>query len=404
MAEVAPIGDEQSVGAVAATGVGPARDVGDGVLQTREEAIPRRRAGAHPEREIVLGEAPHLVEVVLGFVPPVEEDHVAAELRDPLRVFVHEVGPDHQLASMLARELSQVLDVIEQQPARPERVRHRLRLAAAEIPRLVAVHAKESRAEVRQEFVVQVTQQFVGARLRTRECPARIRLGQMLVLGKREDVIHVAERLQVGHQLDVACGGVGVEFAQQLRFERGRAGSDLRMTSEAEGVLYVEHQHVELEAHAEIDERVQRFGRRHLAARDVEHDPALRKVGSVLDQTGGQHAGSVDQLDQRLDRVAQGRSTRSDRHHVVALDAQPIGLTGVRVAPQLDAGPDSVAARVRLHRKAQTVVAQQRVAEGARAREVGVVRRRVEHDRDAVAQAEAAGMHLEVARTRQKFR
>jgi hypothetical protein len=257
--------------------------------------------------------------------------------------------------------------VIEQQPL-ARRVRHRLR-PAAEV-RLVAVHAEQSRAEVRQELVVEIAQQLVGARFRARQRPARIGLGEVLVLGEREDVLHVAERLQVGHQLDMARGGVCVEFAQHLRFERGRVGSDLRMTPEAEGVLHVEHQHVELEAHAEVDERVQRLGRRHLAARDVEHDPALRKVGSVVEEAGGQGAARIDQLNQRLDRVAQARSTRSDRQHVVALDAQPIGLAGVPFAPQLDAGPDAVTARVRLHGQAQSVAAQQRIAQGAGACEV----------------------------------
>ena len=58
-----------------------------------------------------------------------------------------------------------------------------------------------------------------------------------------------------GHQLDVMRGGVGVERAQRLGVERRRAGADLRMAPEAEGVLDVEHQHVQLQPHAEIDER-----------------------------------------------------------------------------------------------------------------------------------------------------
>ena len=121
--EVAPIGDEQALGAVTPSGSRVARDVRGAVLEAREQAVPRRRARAHPEADPVLGEALDAVVVVVRLVPPVEQHEIARDLGDPRRVRVDDVAPDQRLLAVLLREAPHPLDVLEIDAARPERPR-----------------------------------------------------------------------------------------------------------------------------------------------------------------------------------------------------------------------------------------------------------------------------------------
>ena len=95
VAEVAPVGDQQPVCAVAPSGGGIARDVRGAVLDAREQAVPGRGARADPEGDRVLGELRDAVVVVLGLVPPVEQHQLARDLGDPLGMRVDDVAPDH---------------------------------------------------------------------------------------------------------------------------------------------------------------------------------------------------------------------------------------------------------------------------------------------------------------------
>ena len=146
----------------------------------------------------------------------------------------------------------------------------------------------------------------------------------------------MSERLERRDQVDEAGGGVGVELAQRGRVERRGAGADLRVPAKAEGVLHVQHQDVQLEPHAEIDERVQGRQRRHLAARDVEHDPAPGEVGSILDAARGQEAARVDELGERLDGVAQAGRPRGREARPVRGHRDAMGLARSALAVQLD--------------------------------------------------------------------
>src|SRR5262249_41963782 len=165
VAEVAPVGDQETRGAVTPPRRRPARDVRERVLHARKEAVPARRSRAYPELETALGELAYAVVVEVRLVPPVAEHQVAIKLADPLGMREHEVGPDQRAPSERARHLARAVHVLGEQPSWPERVGEILRLPAAEIPRLVAVGVEEARTEVRQVLLVEVSQQLVAARI-----------------------------------------------------------------------------------------------------------------------------------------------------------------------------------------------------------------------------------------------
>ena len=99
-----------------------------------------------------------------------------------------------------------------------------------------------------------------------RDRPAHVGLGELAIAVEFEQVLHVAERLQAGDEVDESLARIVVELAHGLGVEGRIVRSDLWVAAEAERVLGVEHQHVELELHAEVDHLAQAGGGRNLAA------------------------------------------------------------------------------------------------------------------------------------------
>jgi len=391
VAVVAPVGVQEAAGAVAAARVRPALDVQAAGLDPGKQAVPAGGPGADPELDAVLREHLHAVEVEVRLVPPVEQDQVAIDLGDALGVLVDDVAPDHHALAVAGRQLLDPPDVLEVHAAGAELRLARLRLPAAQVPGLVAVRVQAPGAEVRQVLVVQVPEQLVGARLGRGQRPAVPGLVEVRVFGVLQHVGHVPERLQAGDQLDAAVRRVGVELAHRLGVERRILRADPGMAPEAEGVLGVEHQHVQLGARAQIDDLADRLGFRDLAARDVEHDAAEGDRGGVLDAAGGHPAAGVDELAQGLDPPAEsGRGAGRDLDPL-RRDRQPVRLPRqARIGPQGDvrAGRHSFAVALDDGRDADP---RQLVPERQRGGEVDPAGPPGEHDRGVVDESEPPG-------------
>ena len=352
----------------------------------------------------MIGKALDAIVVVVRFVPPIEQHEIARNLGNALRVRVDDIAPDHRLLAVLLRQAPHTLDVLEKDATRPERLRALARSPPLEIEGLVAVRIEKTGSEVRQELVVEVGEQRVAPGLGRRERPAPLGFGERCVTRQRQDALHVSERLQRRNQVDEARGGVGVELAQRRRAERRGAGADFRVAAEGEGVLDVQHQDVELETHAEIDELVQRREGRDLAARDVEHDAALGEVGGVVDGAGRHATARIDELGERLHRVTQARRARAREQGPLGIHVDAMGLAVIAVAAQLDAGSEVRRPRVRLDGEARAAAALDGAAQRERRGEVRIRRALCEHDRQPLAQRERAGSAQRAARFGQKRR
>ena len=118
--------------------------------------------------------------------------------------------------------------------------------------------------------------------------PALRALGERAVARVAQPALHVSEGVQVRHEFDADVRAGGIECADLRGRERRRFLPSVLVAGEREGVFDVELQLVDAQGAERADEVEQfRLGR-HLAARDVEHEPAHREVGAVCDHQAGQ--------------------------------------------------------------------------------------------------------------------
>ena len=122
--------------AVAATGEDV---VSEGVLDAGKQGVPGRGSRGRHEGSSVLAELPHPFEVVVRFVPPVDEEEILRQKGKNLRMLEDEVGPDHRLLAVLRRELLDPRDVRGEDGGGTFRLRPALRKALSQVNRLVAV-------------------------------------------------------------------------------------------------------------------------------------------------------------------------------------------------------------------------------------------------------------------------
>ncbi len=293
MAEVPPLGEEQAFGPVASPRIRPGGNRFQGRVHPGEKGIPRASPPAHPEPSPGLGKTCDPFVVALPFVPPVAEHHPRVERVDALGVRMDEVRPHQDIvaAVSLAQGSCHGVDVMHQETGgATERCRQCLRLAASQVPRLVAVDVHRSRSKIRQQFVEEVGEEGVGLRVGRREGPARIGFRQLFVARLDQHPFHVPQGLQIRNEFDVVERGVGVEGAQGFGVEGRTTGADLGMAPEGEGVLDIEHQDIEFEGGAAFDEGEEFVSGGHLSARDVEHEAAPGEVGRIEDPNRGDPA------------------------------------------------------------------------------------------------------------------
>jgi len=341
---------------------------------------------------------------VVGLVPPVQKDQIPVDLRDSAWVLVHDVAPDHRALAALGGQIADAPYVLQEHAAAPQLRGAGLGATGLQVPGLVAVGVEEAGAEVRQVLVVEVRQQLVGSRVGRRDRPAGIAFGQGRVTLQGQDVRHVPQRLEARDELHVVGRGVGVHPAHGLGVQRRVVGPDLRMAPEVEGVLHVQHEHVELHARAAVDQLKERLGARHLAPAGVEHHAAVAEVGLVADAAGGKRPARLDQLGERLHGPAQAGGAVGLDLDALGPGLDPIGLSVFAAAHQVDSGPQAFAAGVALQGQAPPRGRLDPLDQQAGAGEVPVVGARAQHDGTLGAQREPARQPFRAARFGQERR
>jgi len=260
------------------------------------------------------------------------------------------------------------------------------------------------RAEIGKILAVEVGEQVVGSGLRRGEGPALVGLIEFGVGSVLEDVAHVAEGLERGDQIHVALRRVGIELSHRLGIEGRSVGTDLRMSSKAKGVLGVEHQDVQLEPYAQIDHLFQALRRRDFAPGDVEHQSPETEIRCVFDLAGRDAPTRAHQLGEGLHGVAKARRPGGDRLDVLRCHADPVGLSLLPFAPQLDPGPQSAGAGVSLDRKVEAADPPQRVAQGTRGGEIRIRGARRQYHRQSVAERKGSRGGANAGGSRQQGR
>ena len=118
----------------------------------------------------------------------------------------------------------------------------------------------------------------------------------------------MAERLQVGDQLDVALATRGIQRQHVVGGERIATRADVRVTRKIERVLDVELELVVLVRRQAVHQLDQRGQCWHFATRDIEHDSAMGHRRAIADvQRRDTAATRPQELLERLDAVEQAR-------------------------------------------------------------------------------------------------
>src|SRR5215216_168279 len=108
-------------------------------------------------------------------------------------------------------------------------------------------------------------------------------LGQVVVAGQLEPVVHVPEGVLVRHKLDEPLAAIGVEPEYVLTGHRASLRPYLTVVLIGEGVLRVQFEVVDLPPGKHVDQIEERLQGGDLAPAYVEHHPARREIRRVLD-------------------------------------------------------------------------------------------------------------------------
>ena len=146
-----------------------------------------------------------------------------------------------------------------------------------------------------------------------------------------EDLLEVAEALEIADQLDAVGGGVAADFAHLVEGETPLLGGEVGVARDADRVLDVEHHRVVLELGQVADLPLHLLHRGDGAAADVVHEDASPQVAPVGDRRLAVVA-RAQQLFERLEGVAAARLGRRDDADRVAREAQAVELAFERVA------------------------------------------------------------------------
>ena len=218
---------------------------------------------------------------------------------------VNDIGPDHGALTVLPGDSLNSVDVLEIESTRAQFLVPLLRLPPAEIPGLVAVGIEPMRPKERQVFVVEISKKGQRSRMTRSDGPAAFGFRHGPICGQFEDMLHVPEGLKAGNEFHEALGRVGLERREGPGIEWARVSPDSRMFLEAERMLGIKHEHIQLEDHTGIDQFLEALSTGNLAPRDVEHDASHAQVGAVLDSATGNPAARPQELKQGFDPVAE---------------------------------------------------------------------------------------------------
>ena len=350
VAAVAPIGVEQSTGAVLLAGGREPGDVGAGLGEPGEERVPG--VGARTGEELKPGrlEVGDGLELVVVAVGPVEHCQILGDVGNQLRVVPDDVAPEHHPLAVFPGQLRDLRNVVEIDPPLAALFAEFIGLAPAEVVDLIAAGVEALAGEERQELGEETVQKSIAVRVGRRKRPGvqeesrrSIRidvfahpqvLGEVVVLRVLEHGGEMAEGGQRRHQLDVTGPAVGVEFQDILGRERRGVLADLRVAPEREGVLDIELELVDLAA-AELVGQLQKLVQfRHAATGHIIVNAAVLEVRPVLDLQAGQRA-----LHRLFHELAQGLESvkrAADRAGLDAdagrADAEPVAVAMQTIA------------------------------------------------------------------------
>lgn len=218
-----------------------------------------------------------------------------------------DVGPEHGAPAVTLDDRVHGAEPVEVDGG-PAATGHGVaRSALAHVVGLVAADVDERRGEAGEELVEEVFDEGERARVGGAE-RVRALLGDAPVVvglegpfgglaldfregrvaGQAEPAAQMAEAVLVGGEFDASLAAVRVEFADFLRGDGRGVAPDLLVVCVSERVLGVELEVVEFEALHLVDEGAERVHRRHLVARDVEHDPPEGEGGPIVDVEAGE--------------------------------------------------------------------------------------------------------------------
>ena len=257
------------------------------VVEAPGETLPGARARGDEVGPAKLTEPPALfLERMAGVVTPDDWHGVGRRVLREREVFQQDVAPELHGAAAVASERAQFLQMVEVDAMLAAFGDGLLAEALPELPRFVAADVHLAAAEVRQIVVEQrgreVDRGLVGAQRageflelsRERVDPAFGTFGHRAVTRVTKPTLHVAEGVEVRHELDAERGAGVVEFADLRGRQRRGFLPGVFMSAEREGVLDVKLELVDAKTAERADEG-QEFGlRRHARARDIEHEAA----------------------------------------------------------------------------------------------------------------------------------
>ena len=207
--------------------------------------------------------------------------------------------------------------VLEQVAPQP----HAVRLVHADVDAIRA-HAGAQGAELRVD-------ERIGALVVNHQDVALVAQGRAAV--PLEELLHVPQRLDAGHQLHARLRGVIVERAQLLLRIAPAQVALKRVFRHGIGVLRVEHQQVHAQRGERVNQPARGVGREHRPAGDVRHHAAGGEAPRLMD--GKRIAPLAHTAREQEQRAGEGGFILGENLGVIALerDGQPLpGGTALR--------------------------------------------------------------------------
>ena len=179
--------------------------------------------------------------------------------------------------------------------------------------------------------------------------PGRPQLAERGVIWMAQPPFEVSETVLIRGQHHAACGGIGIQSAHFRGRQRIGIAPHRLVPDIGKCVLGIQLKMVELEPRHPVHQIVQCRHRRHPVARNIKHEPALRKGRRILDQQAGQLRGKgAQQLDERRQSPAQSGRRAGFNLHTGRRDRQPVGLPA-RLARPLPVDGKLNPAGLRIH-------------------------------------------------------
>ena len=244
------------------------------------------------------------IEIEVAFVPPIEENQVRVDLFNPVRVGMNHIAPDHHALPVTLGEPLDLVNVFEIETAGTQCLTALCREPSAQIPGFIAIGVEPIRAKEGKVFVVEILEEGQASRVAGGDRPRAFGLRHGLVGGNLEYVFHMTKGLQAGNQVHETLGRVGIQSGQGSGIQGTGIATDRRMFFEAESVLGVEHEYVQFQGDAGVDQFLKAFPGGHLAPGNVQHQTPQAEVGAVLDAAAGNSAPGFNELQQGFNAIA----------------------------------------------------------------------------------------------------